>query len=333
MHAMNCNHLRTFISAAAIGAALTSFTSAAPLPGEETKARYVMTTAAGDDNHVIEVRIENGNVTIRRDCQEVPEAQIKREDGQIIILDENGNQIDSVNLAIADGHEGMFYKAGDGAAWAKGLAKLSEAGLDGPTPRVMIGIQTADPGPALQKHLHLEPGAAVMVGGIYEGLPAQAAGLEQYDIIVKVNGQPIAEGQGVTALLAESNPGDTVSFSVIQAGQPREFKVKLMEYDAQKLKESKLIGGMPSIAAWAIAGPEGAKNAQGFRFQEFVTPDYNLFEKLETSPEASDMYFRALQPMLQGTQPRQDLQQRLDQLDDRLDKLEELLNRLEQKKN
>jgi hypothetical protein len=340
MNPMNTHSSRWIVSATAT-ITLAALASANPVPGEDGKVhsttRHVITSnITGDDNHVIEIRIEDGDITIKRDGKEVPEARIKREDGRVIILDDQGHEIETVNL-FGYGDDGDFmFQLGDAGNWA-GLAKLAEVQAKNP-PKVMIGIQTTDPGPALQKHLHLEPGAAVMIGGIYEGLPAAEAGLEQYDIIVKVNGEALSDDKPVAALLAEKEPGDTVLLKVIQAGEPKELKVKLMAYDAERLKEARLVGGAPMASAWVNVEGPGLDKQKWLNLRGLVTPDGNLFEKLRTLPQDGEMYWQFATPHgqpipLQPGPSADDVRQRLDRLDSKMNQLENLLQELiDQKK-
>ncbi len=62
----------------------------------------------------------------------------------------------------------------------------------------MIGVHLGDPGKALRKHLRLEPGEGTMISGLYKGLAADKAGLQQYDIIIAVD--------GASSLMSPSRP-------------------------------------------------------------------------------------------------------------------------------
>jgi Do/DeqQ family serine protease len=55
--------------------------------------------------------------------------------------------------------------------------------------------------------------------------PAASAGIEQYDIIVAVNGQRVADPSSLLKLIADASIGSTVTIDVLREGQRRTFKV------------------------------------------------------------------------------------------------------------
>ena len=56
--------------------------------------------------------------------------------------------------------------------------------------------------------------------------PAEAAGIEPYDVIVAVDGQRVADSTTASALLRSRRPGDTVTLTVIRDG--RQVEVPMM---------------------------------------------------------------------------------------------------------
>ena len=57
--------------------------------------------------------------------------------------------------------------------------------------------------------------------------PAEAAGLREGDIIVKVNTQPIDGDHPLDATLSEFAPGDTISVEVLREGQTQTVSLTL----------------------------------------------------------------------------------------------------------
>ena len=59
--------------------------------------------------------------------------------------------------------------------------------------------------------------------------PAEAAGLREGDIIVKVDSKPIDSDHPLDATLSEFAPGDTISVEVLRDGQTQTMSLTLAE--------------------------------------------------------------------------------------------------------
>jgi Do/DeqQ family serine protease len=77
-------------------------------------------------------------------------------------------------------------------------------------------------GIAEQLGAHTTEGVVVL--GLRQG-PAATAGIEQYDIIVAVNGQRVADTSSLLKLVADAPIGGTVSIEVLRDGKRRTFTV------------------------------------------------------------------------------------------------------------
>jgi len=76
-----------------------------------------------------------------------------------------------------------------------------------------------------QKYAVREGGA--LVETVSEGTPAAKAGLQVEDVIVKVNGKPVADDIEFRSLIAAAAPGDTVELLVRRGGKDVTIKAKL----------------------------------------------------------------------------------------------------------
>ena len=232
--------------AMAIAAAAT--TSATPaLAGEEDRTVIVRPKTAivermanavifDDANHVIEMRVENGAVTVMVDGEEIAQDRIRNEDGQVIVLDEDGNPMKSLHLFLNPGEHDFVF------AMPAGKGKVDWQ-FQGPRPNVMLGVHLTQPGPALRKHLKLDPGEGMMIGGLFEGLPAHNAGLRQYDIIISVDGNRVDDPGSIREALQDLEDGDEVTLGVIQEGRRKQFDVTVEDFDSARMDPSVLIGG------------------------------------------------------------------------------------------
>jgi serine protease Do len=86
------------------------------------------------------------------------------------------------------------------------------------------------------EYFGLQDQPAIQIGGIVPGTPAERAGLQQGDIVIKVDGQPLERGDEPDELpmilrhkLLRHKVGDTVTFTVLRGkGQPtKDIKITL----------------------------------------------------------------------------------------------------------
>ena len=84
-------------------------------------------------------------------------------------------------------------------------------------PTVMLGVTMVQPGPALCKHMNLNPARTTLLVDIIPGLPAEKAGLLDHDVVIGVNGSPNASTNDIRSQLKKMKPGDKLTF-MIQRG-------------------------------------------------------------------------------------------------------------------
>ncbi len=92
--------------------------------------------------------------------------------------------------------------------------------LEPPTPdetnRGWLGVSAAAPDDALAKQLSLD-GKGLLVVDVAKNSPAQAAGLEQYDVIVEFGGQPVAtDAEAFARTIGDRGSGTEIPIAVIR---------------------------------------------------------------------------------------------------------------------
>ena len=296
----------TLVAATAI-AALGSATFAAP--DEGAKAQRHVVVSVDDSGHSssqsrsIAVQNIDGKITVKVNGEEIPVDRIKHEDGRVIILDTDGTEMALGNIWIGgdDDEHGImpwvmrFHDAQENDEIADSLRLFFdedfEFEFDGNSfehPKVMLGVQLAPPGEALEIHLRLDPDSATMISRVYEGLAADEAGLEKYDIIVAINGHTPADHGSIREVLSDQEPGDEITLTIIHEGKKRKVNVELQEYRAEQLHKLQLgEGGMFMLPL--DRGGEGFD----FRFQG----DSKDLHKLLIDPERGHWFRR---PELEG---------------------------------
>ncbi|MBL0869821.1 MAG: PDZ domain-containing protein [Phycisphaerales bacterium] len=98
---------------------------------------------------------------------------------------------------------------------------------------VMVGVQMVPVEPALVGHFGLEPGVGIMISAVAEGLPAAESGLKPFDIITKIDDKKVESVNALRDVLVsrKAKPGETIKFSIISGGQPREVSIKLAPFE------------------------------------------------------------------------------------------------------
>jgi serine protease Do len=141
------------------------------------------------------------------------------------LVDAEGRVI-GVNTAIittgGGGNEGV------GFAVPSDLARsvMDQLVREGRVVRGWLGVGVDDLGPAeAEKRGGNLEGA--LVGEVIPRGPAARAGLQRGDIIVALNGEPLADSRALRLRIAAQPPGSTVRLDVIRKGQPREITAKL----------------------------------------------------------------------------------------------------------
>ena len=211
---------------------------------------------------------KDGTITAQVDGKDVPAERLERDGDTVRIKDDAGavifeqvvlepamaTTIDGGPVVIREFAPRGRVFGGSGAqpgarAWA--IAPRASGGAGGSPfgamvgepveqPKVMIGVQLAEPDASLRGHFGLKDGESTLVSGVYEGLPAHSAGLEPYDIIVAVEGQEAASPAAVRKALRAKDAGQSVQMDVLHKGVRRSVTLKLEAYDGAKMNAAKV---------------------------------------------------------------------------------------------
>jgi serine protease Do len=73
----------------------------------------------------------------------------------------------------------------------------------------------------------------VVVMGMRQG-PAARAGIEPYDIILAVSGQPVTGTSSLLKLISDAPIGSAVTLDVLREGQRRSFKVPVEQQQGRR---------------------------------------------------------------------------------------------------
>ena len=116
---------------------------------------------------------------------------------------------------------GKFYVQSD-APYAPGYA-----GFRAGQTAAWLGVAVSPVPPVLAYQLRLKPGTGVIVDNVLPDSPADKAGLEQYDLIQKLDDQRISSPEQLTRLVASHKAGQDVTLTIIREGKRQTVDVTL----------------------------------------------------------------------------------------------------------
>jgi serine protease Do len=93
--------------------------------------------------------------------------------------------------------------------------------------RGKLGIAIQNVTQGLADSFGLPKPAGALVASVEKGSPAERAGIEPGDVILKLNGQPVNESTELPVQIAGMNPGTTVNVQVWRNHATRDLSVKL----------------------------------------------------------------------------------------------------------
>jgi predicted metalloprotease with PDZ domain len=93
--------------------------------------------------------------------------------------------------------------------------------------RPMLGVQVHDMDDDLAAYFKVKKNEGVLILGVNEDSPAEAAGLKSGDVILKIDSEPVRDYEDLTDLLADYEDGDEVEIEYIRRGSKKTVIVEL----------------------------------------------------------------------------------------------------------
>jgi serine protease DegQ len=91
--------------------------------------------------------------------------------------------------------------------------------------RGWIGVEVQDITPELADSFKLPNTHGVLIAGIVRGGPADRAGVKPGDILIEVDGKPIADSSAMLNLVAAAQPGKPAALKLIRNSSTLSMKV------------------------------------------------------------------------------------------------------------
>ncbi len=141
-------------------------------------------------------------------------------------------EVIGINTAIVAGGDGI------GFAIPVNIAKEIYAQLkdNGQVTRGWLGVAIQDLDQELKEYYDVDNG--VLIAEVFEGDPAEEAGIRANDIILDINGKPVDSSRDLTRLIAGLGVGSEAKVKVNRGGKVKTFKVKIARRDSDKLLAS-----------------------------------------------------------------------------------------------
>ncbi len=125
----------------------------------------------------------------------------------------------------------------------------------GRTKRGWLGVRIQSVTPEIAEGLNLPDSSGALVASVTPDGPAEEAGLESGDVIVRFNGNPIDEMRELPRVVADTDVGQTVEVVIIRNGQEMTFDVELGELEAFE-EQLAAEGGDSGGASGATTAPD-----------------------------------------------------------------------------
>src|SRR6202158_6152413 len=144
------------------------------------------------------------------------------------LINDRGELI-GINTAILS--HGSGGNEGIGFAVPVNLARevMGQILDHGKVNRAYLGIMVQDVSPAIAKAMGLNDMAGVLVGDVSPSGPAQKSGIKRGDIILEVNGKPVADSRELRMNISMMKPDADVKVKILRDGKESDRTVKLGE--------------------------------------------------------------------------------------------------------
>ena len=151
------------------------------------------------------------------------------------LIDDRGELVGINTAILANGSEG---NQGIGFAVPVAVAHnvMEQILHNGKVVRAYLGVMSQEVTPAISKAFHENGVSGALVSSVSPDSPASHAGIEKGDIILAVNGQPVADSAQLAMHISLMQPGTDVTVKVLRDGAERTVNARLAELPAETAK-------------------------------------------------------------------------------------------------
>jgi serine protease Do len=105
----------------------------------------------------------------------------------------------------------------------------------GKVSRGRIGVQISNISKELADNLGLSKTEGAVVNGVEIGSPAEKAGIEAGDVIIKFDQNPVKKSSDLPRLIGNTKPGTKSVVTILRKNKQKDLKIQIAEMDAEKV--------------------------------------------------------------------------------------------------
>ena len=153
--------------------------------------------------------------------------------GALLNLD---GELVGINTAIATGGSYSPQSAGIGFAIPINQAQrvINDIVEFGAVSRGFLGVSISDIDDIMAKALGMNDKNGALVAQVVEDSPADEAGIEEQDVILKVNNKTVTSASKLKLLISSNHPGDNVRLSILRDKRKKTINLKLGTYPGEE---------------------------------------------------------------------------------------------------
>ena len=106
---------------------------------------------------------------------------------------------------------------------------------EGEVTRGWLGVAIQDLSPEMAEYYNIESKKGVFVADVFEGDPADQAGIQPKDIIIAVNGEKIKTSRQLTGIIAKIPVNDSAKIKILRNGKEKTVNVKIAKRPEERL--------------------------------------------------------------------------------------------------
>jgi Do/DeqQ family serine protease len=158
--------------------------------------------------------------------------------------------INSAIIGPSGGNVGIGFAVPSNMA----RAVMSQIVRFGEVRRGRLGISMTDLTPALAKKLGVSASAGAVITAVQPGSPAANAGLHERDVILAVNGRPIATSGALHARLGLTPVGEEIEMRIARGAEIITIRTRIAAPHALSGAEGRTLPQLPGLAVVEIEG-------------------------------------------------------------------------------
>ena len=124
----------------------------------------------------------------------------------------------------------------------------------GETRRGWLGVRIQSVDDAIAESLGLEESMGALVSEVTEGGPAEAAGLESGDVILRFDGQRIESMRDLPRIVAETQVGRTVDVDILRRGERETVDVEIALLEEERFERASFEAGVDDDSSASMLG-------------------------------------------------------------------------------